>query len=201
MLVGLLPFPAAAERGALTVSGGVGAGLVHGPPRYTSPTERAAGGTPALLLSLRYALDHEIEVGASALGLIGARVHHDDVRIEGLPGRLVYDYGLVGLFAELRWVPFGLILRPYVTLQAGVVEQLWVGARHLYVAPDGSTRDYGVEIPDTFSPAPAAGAGGGVEYVWDHLAVGLRGDVAVAAGTVPAVGLGATAYFAWSFFP
>ena len=193
--------PALAERGALTPEFGLGAALLRAPAAFGEAGAVDAALSPTLRLGLRYALTHAWEVGLCGAYSLPMDVAHDGVVIDGREGRLVYGLGAGTLATEARWLPFGLVYRPFLAARVGLHQQQWIHPRHLLVEPDGTTLDFGLGLADQSVVAALAGLSAGMEWVGDRLAAGLKIDVDVGLGRELLLRAGVTGYVAWSFFP
>lgn len=202
--------PARAETGALTpeVSAGGSLGLLATP--YADPGLGVTSSTaPAGAVGLRYALSDDLEVGLR-LGAC-APVTVDHLFATGGTDRLL-EHGYQAGFAEalVRRYLAGLDWRLFVEGGLGWDHRRYFSIQQYQVVAGGAST-LGGPLPPFAADDLFAGVGPGLEYVWDHAAVGVRGEVDARVGPSvsgspphpPAVtwGFGASVYLAWSFYP
>ena len=203
--------PAAAETGALTAEagGGVASPVLTAPYVSGHPALAAAPG-PAAFAGVRYALTDDLELGLRLS--VTTPVVVDHVWSAGAGDQRLLEHGFQQTAAQAlcRRYLAGLDWRLFVEGSLG-----WDHRRYFSVQPyqvvDGQASSLGVPLPGFAVDDVLVSVGPGVEYVWDHAAVGVRAEVDARIG--PSVsgsaphpvgvgwGFGATVYAAWSFDP
>ena len=203
--------PAVAETGALTPEVGAGVALpILAAPYVAGHPALAPGPGPAAAVGLRYALTDDLELGLRLS--VTSPVTVDHLWTAGATDQRLLEHGFqeTSALAVCRRYLAGLGWRLFVEGAVG-----WDHRRYFQVQPyqvvDGVASRLGASLPAFSVDDLVAGLGPGIEYVWDHAAVGVRTEIDARVG--PAVGgnaphpvgvgwgVGAQAYVAWSFYP
>ncbi len=209
LLLGLLlPNSAEAEKGALSLDVAVGPqSTLLSPP--LPPAESDAlqvSVAPGISLSARYSLTHDLSLGLSFSGEPWRRVVHDGTVWVGeagedpLLGRFVHSYAAFSVSCVARFYLAGYDWRFFVEPQVGWSRRMHKNLDHLRVE-EGRLASYGLALEALSTNDLTVGTGLGMEYVWDRVAVGLRGLAELVNGNDRAYRARLLLHAAYDFYP
>lgn len=164
----LAPRPASADRGALTLAGGVSPMLASVPAPYTmAGTKQQRGFEVGPWLEARYALSHRFELGLVGFYEAPATYWHSGVNVidqgASYPGTLKHQMVGYGALANVRAV-FGMIWRPVLALDVGFARRSYSGFMAIDDSDPRSPRDYGLPLAEYAETQLMTAVGAGLEW-------------------------------------
>src|SRR3954470_11704544 len=175
LTIGLaLPFPAFADRGAVSLDVGAGASVVSVDAPYSDTKASQAGSAPALWIGGRYAITNSVELTATAFAETSVPYYVSGTTITSdagaLSGTLQMRARRFGLLAGARFL-HGNVWRLVLAADAGWALSSYNSLHLLYDADPAGPRDYGLKLSDATTNALVLAPGAGVSWVGDKLSI------------------------------
>jgi opacity protein-like surface antigen len=199
----VLPAPASADRGALTLEAGPALTWWPSMPPAVGSGAGINGSAAGGVVGVRYGLRNNLELTASGFYEAHARYTHPGVTVEtdagAFTGTLSSETSRWGLLAGARYVT-GLALRFYVGAEVGWSQQSYTKLDLINVSDPSNPHSFGLGLTDRTRGALVVAPLAGVEWqVTDRWSVSCTPKVQVMLGDVGrvAVVLPLTVGYSW----
>ncbi len=204
LLLALLPFPARADRGALSVDvgGGGSAALLRAPYSPTSGALRITA--PAVWLGGRYAVSNRLELAAAGFWEPSVTAYHNRVTLEAegssFTGTLRHSVQRYGGVVGPRFI-VGMAWRVSLGLDLGWSHRSYSAMDHIDDASGAQPLSYGLSLRDfsanNFVLSPVVG----VEWAaGDHWSVAVQPRVQALLGPESALVFTVPVTVSWSWY-